>query len=620
MLAASIIDSSEDAVISKDLNGYVLTWNSGATVIYGYTAAEMIGRSISVLAPPDRNGEEAEILAQIRAGRRVQHFETVRIRKDGAPIFVSLTISPILDGADAVMGASHVARDVTEQRRLQAAHAELAAIVHSSNDAIISKNLNGLVLTWNRGAQQVYGYRGDEVIGRNIGFLLPPERQNEEQEILAKLRVGERVEHFETTRVRKDGRLIHVSLTISPIVDVRGIVIGASHVARDTTERRALEEQMRQTQRLESIGILAGGIAHDFNNLLTGILGNASLVGETLPPNHPARENLDDVITAAERAADLTMQLLAYSGRGQFVVGPVNVSELVAEISGLVKASIPKSVAVRLEAARESATVNADRGQIQQLVMNIIINGAEAVPPGRSGNVVVRTGVQHLDEQYIRAAFPAEEIRPGDYVYIEVRDDGCGMDEETIARIFDPFFTTKFAGRGLGLAAALGIVKGHQGAMRVTSIPGQGSTFEVYLPFDGSGSGSAQEHAAPGLTVLVIDDEEIVRKVAKSCLENSGYRVITAVNGKEGVEIFAEMPSSIDLVVLDLTMPVMDGREALAQLRALRPDVPVILSSGYSEADAINRFGQDSAAIFMQKPYRSHKLRQIVDGILRKSR
>jgi PAS domain S-box-containing protein len=618
---ASIVESSEDAIVSKDLFGTILTWNRGAAAIYGYTAEEMIGQPIHLLVPPDRRDEEESILTRIRAGQRVQHFETVRIRKGGAQLHVSLTISPIREGG-RVVGASHVARDISERKRLESANAQLAAIVESSDDAIISKDLQGVIQTWNASAARVYGYNAGEVMGRNMTFLLPPGREGEEEQILDKIRRGERVEHFETTRLRKGGDVIHVALTISPIRSRDGGLVGASHVARDITERRAFEQQMRQAQRLESLGVLAGGIAHDFNNLLTGIIGNASLAAETLADVHAARRFLGELTLSAERAADLTRQLLAYSGRGQFVVGPVNVSEVVAEISTLVKASIPKTVDIRLELERRIPAIEADRSQIQQLAMNLVINGAEAVGEDRPGKVLVKTGAERLDRDFLRAAFPAAQIEAGDYVFIEVEDDGCGMDEQTRAKIFDPFFTTKFTGRGLGLAAAMGIVKAHNGAIRVASAAGKGTVFKVIFPVrrqevvEESVPAKADSKGAVKGVVLMVDDEETVRKVAKAALEIRGYRVILACDGREAVEMFREMSDSISLVILDLTMPVMGGEEALRHVRDIRPDATVMLSSGYMEADAMRRFSADGLAGFIQKPYTSAWLREKVDEVM----
>ena len=611
---AAIVEFSEDAMISKDLAGNIQTWNAGAERVYGYTAAEAIGRNIRFLLPEGCEEEEAEILQKIARGDQVDHFETRRVRKDGRPIYVSLSVSPIRNRAGIIIGASHVARDVTDRQRLEAANAQLAAIVANSEDAIVSKDLQGTVQTWNEGAQRIYGYSAEEAVGRNIDFLLPHYRAAEERQILASLRRGEQVAHFETTRLRKDGKLIDVSLSISPIRNAAGNVVGASHVARDITEREKLEEKMRETQRLESLGVLAGGIAHDFNNLLTGIIGNASLLADYQPVEGPARSYVADLLAAAERAADLTKQLLAYSGKGQFVISLVNVSDAVAEISTLVKASIPKTATVRLDLEKDVPLVQADASQIQQLVMNLIINGAEAIGENRPGTVLVRTGSQDLDEPYLRAAFPAHDMAPGEYVCIEVHDDGSGMDEKTKSRIFEPFFSTKFTGRGLGLAAALGIVQGHGGAIRVHSTPGQGSTFTIFLPA-AKGSTGSRDKSASKATVLVIDDEEIVRKVAKSALESYRYDVLLASNGKEALDVFRKKARSVALVILDLTMPVMAGKETLQHLRAVR-EVPVILSSGYNEAEARQRFAGESLAGFLHKPYTSAELRARVDAVL----
>ena len=422
---AAIVDSSEDAIISEDLHGRIQTWNASAQRIYGYSAEEIKGKNIVILMPPGRVNEEKEVIEKIRNGVRVGHFDTVRVRKDGTVIHVSLTISPIKTRTGLVVGASHVAREIAERRRLEAANAQLAAIVESTSDAIIGRDLNGIVQTWNPGATRIYGYTAEETRDHNISILLPPDRVNEEQEILTKLRRGERVEDFDTVRRRKDGQLIEVSLTISPICDSDGRVVGASHVARDITERRDFEAQLRQTQRLESLGVLAGGIAHDFNNLLTGILGNASLIAETLPQTNPMRSHLTDLILAANRAADLTTQMLAYAGKGRFIVAPVNITQLIAEITTLVRASIPKTVNVRLDLDKSIPHVEADRNQLQQLVMNLIINGAEAMGDGRPGTIVVRTGIQELDETYIRTALPGVEVSAGEYIYIEVRDEAA---------------------------------------------------------------------------------------------------------------------------------------------------------------------------------------------------
>jgi PAS domain S-box-containing protein len=396
---------------------------------------------------------------------------------------------------------------------------------------------------------------------------------------------------------------------------------GLAVFGRDVTERKRFNERIQQTQKLESLGVLAGGIAHDFNNLLTGIIGNASLALEDLAGVHPTRRYLEDVVTAAQRAGALTGQLLAYAGKGRFVIQALNLSDVVREISGLIQASIPRGVKLRLHLEMQLPAIEGDAAQLQQLVMNLVINGAEAIAEGKTGTVVVTTKVQEVDDAYIQQTFGTGEISPGKYVGLEVADTGCGMDEATIARIFDPFFTTKFAGRGLGLAAAMGIVRGHKGAMKVYSTPGEGSSFKVLFPATADPAAARETRRADqdltGTgTILVIDDEEIVRQTAKSALERFGYSVVTAEGGKEGLEVFSKLGDEVALVLLDMTMPQMAGEEVLRQLRALRPAVAVVLSSGYNEVEATRRFTGQGLAGFIQKPYSAAQLAERVKAAI----
>ncbi len=397
--------------------------------------------------------------------------------------------------------------------------------------------------------------------------------------------------------------------------------VGAGAVWEEVTERKLMEDSMRQAAKLESLGVLAGGIAHDFNNLLTGILGNASLAADSISPSNPARNILNDVVAASERAAHLTRQLLAYAGKGRFVLEPVNLSELVREIAGLVRMSIPRNVQLRFELAEHLPSVLTDPSQVQQLIMNLVINGAEAIAPGVPGSVSIVSGIHEVDEMYIRQTFSPGEIVPGKYVYLEVHDTGVGMDQATIARIFDPFFTTKFTGRGLGLAAVLGIVRGHKGALKVYSTPGKGTSFKVLLPAAMEEVVQTKyEISAPDLRgsalVLVIDDEDVIRRTTKATLERYGYTVAVAENGLAGVELLRVLGASVALVVLDLTMPVMSGEEALREIRGINSEVKVILSSGYNEAEAIQKFTGKGLAGFLQKPYTSRALAEAVRDAL----
>jgi PAS domain S-box-containing protein len=602
----ALVHSADDAIIGKTISGIVQIWNPGAERLYGYSAVEMIGRDMTIILPPDRADEEAQILSRIARGERVDHFETVRLRKDGRLVNVSVAISPILAKNDAVIGASHVARDITHDTELELARARLAAIIESSDDAIVSKNLNGIVLTWNKGAERIYGYSAVEMVGRPMALLLPPDRPDEETLILGRLAKGERVEHFETARLRRDGRRIEVSLSISPIYDKDGVVRGASHVARDITERPMVETQRLHAQKLESLGVLAGGVAHDFNNLLTGILCNASLVADSLHPTNPNRQLLEECVKAAERAAQLTRQLLAYAGKGRFVTEPINLSGLVRELTSLIQTSISRKVQIRLELADNLPSIEADAGQMQQVIMNLIINGAEAIGDN-VGLVICTTACQMVDEAYLSTlGSEAQYIGPGRYVTLEVHDSGCGMDEGTLSRIFDPFFTTKFMGRGLGLAAVSGIVRGHKGALKVYSAPGKGSTFKVLFPVKASvdfwQSADVQIRMDENnQTILIVDDEESVRSTTRNTLQRHGYRIISARDGREALLVFQQFADEMALVLLDLTMPYMNGEEVLRELKVIKPAVRVLLSSGFNEVEALRRFTGKGLAGFLQK-------------------
>jgi signal transduction histidine kinase len=374
-------------------------------------------------------------------------------------------------------------------------------------------------------------------------------------------------------------------------------------------ERRNLEDQLRHAQKLESLGLLAGGVAHDFNNLLTGILGNASLVLDILKPEPTVRGMLEEIVRAGERAADLTRQLLAYAGKGRFLVESVDVSGLVLDISELIRTSVPRTIDLALDLRNELPTVEADPSQIQQLVMNLILNAVEATGE-RPGCVRVSTGLHEVRPGDHVASYRPEPPTPGRYVRIEVRDNGCGMSESVKQQIFDPFFTTKFLGRGLGLAAALGIVRGHKGAIGVESTENVGSTFTVLLPATGeiaAGRGFDRRTAAvpePSAgVILVIDDEDVVRHAARAALEHYGFTVFEASDGQDGADLFSRLHDRVSVVLVDLTMPRMDGRAVWEYIRRVRPDMRVVISSGFDESEAMRQFGSDPDLLFIQKPY-----------------
>ena len=495
--------------------------------------------------------------------------------------------------------------EVAQRERDQEFAAQLRDIVESSEDAIISKDMNGIIRSWNHGAERLFGYSKEESIGHPISLVVPEARLHEEAGILARIGEGLPVKHFETMRRHKDGRLIYVSLTISPVRETNGRIVGASHIARDITERVELEEQLRQTQKLESLGVLAGGLAHDFNNLLTGVMGNASLMAEELGPESSAGPRLSEILTASERAAQMVRQMLAYAGKGRFVVQRLDVSAQIADIVPLIRTSLSPSVQLELHLAKDLPAVESDASQIQQLIMNLATNAGEAIES--HGTVTITTSARHPDPEH--------------QVVIEVRDTGCGMDEATRARIFDPFFTTKFTGRGLGLAAVLGIIRSHNGSISVESTPGGGSTFTVVLPATALDVEPAQRDPQLELRgtghVLVVDDEDLVRNMARTALERCGYTVELADDGLLAVQAVSARPAYFDVVLLDLTMPAMGGDEALTEIHAIRSDIPVILSSGLSDSEALRRFEHRGLAGVLQKPYTAsvlaRKVKQAID-------
>jgi len=384
-------------------------------------------------------------------------------------------------------------------------------------------------------------------------------------------------------------------------------------VGIDVTERKRFDERVRHAQKLESLGILAGGIAHDFNNLLTGIMGSASLVLEELQPQSFAWTMQRNALDASKRAAQLTNQMLAYAGKGRFHIELLDLRELVCANLRLIEASIHnKKIELRLDLAETPCGIEGDPAQMQQVVMNLVINAAESVPEGQTGAVQVSVFPRSLEDSN-------STLPPGEYVVLKVADTGAGMNEQTVARIFDPFFTTKFTGRGLGLAAVQGIVRSHKGTIEVRSVLGGGTVFELAFPMRAQppaatvGTGSRWEGTG---TVLLVDDEEIVRRSTAAALEQFGYSVVTACDGAHAIEVFARSPSDFVAVLLDMTMPVMNGQEVLPALRRLRPDVKVIVCSGYSEAEAVERFAREGLHAFIQKPYSGSELAEKIRDVI----
>ena len=519
-------------------------------------------------------------------------------------------------------------REVTERRRTE------QQLRDTQNILVLAQRL-GRVGSWEMEVgtnQLVWSEETFRIFGRDSKTFLPTNEaffQSVHPEDRARVRVAAEAALASGTRYEiehrvlcPDGAVAHVHERAEIVRDGAGRAVRMVGSVQDVTERhrqeeerQAIEKKFQEAQKLESLGVLAGGIAHDFNNLLTGILGNACLARMELPPDSPVQSYAEQIELSSQRAADLCRQMLAYSGKGRFTVKPVHLSEMVRETVHLLQLSVSKKATLHLALADDLPCVLADATQLRQIIMNLVINASDALGD-KGGTITIHTAVLRADRNYLNGLVGADELPEGDYVSLEVTDTGCGMSAETQAKMFEPFFTTKFTGRGLGLSAVLGIVRGHQGALKVRSEPGRGTTFKLLLPVATNAESDAKvdkivtpKWRGTG-TVLVIDDEETVRRVAGKILMSMGFQVVTANDGIEGLSAYRTCSESICAVLLDLTMPRMDGEETFRELRALRPDACVVLMSGYSEQEAGARFVGKGLAGFLQKPFTPDELRE----------
>lgn len=573
----------------------------------GRPVEDFEGKPLADVLWPDALEELRPHLERAFAGESVWFDRRLRcvdrIRDVHAVYVPQRNISGEIDGVIALI------QDVTEQRRAEEARRESESqfrrIVELASEGMWIVDPEGRTTFANRRLGEMLGYPAEDLMGRHFADFISEEDRGRSLAGFA-MRIDGDTRPREYRFRRRDGSPLWLDFTAAPIRDAAGALTGVMAMCTDVTERRLAREQMEQTQKLESLGVLAGGIAHDFNNLLVGMMGNASLAADILPESSPAQPMLAGVIAASERAAKLTQQLLAYAGRETRKVGAVDLDSMIAEIVPLLHAGIPRTVDLNLELAGNLPPVEGDEGQLQQIVMNLVINGAEAVAPGATGSVTVKTELRPPTENEKRHAVIPLPGRPARFVAVSVRDTGCGMDQTTAARIFDPFYTTKFTGRGLGLSAVLGIVRAHSGTLILETAPGKGTNFMVFLPaldrkteMPGSAEPGSQRGAG---TILVVDDEAGVRELATRALEFSGYRVLLACDGPEAVEMVQRHPE-IDLVLLDLAMPKMPGDVAAVEIRKLRPGIPLLISTGYGQREAGARFDGIGASGFLRKPY-----------------
>jgi len=524
-----------------------------------------------------------------------------------------------------------MAVDISEQKKMEEAmlnsESRFRSVWDSSVEGMRLTDENGIIVAVNKAYCELSGMSADQLIGQP--FSVTYECDAGEVIRIYKQRFACRTipSLLERSVAFRTGQTIEVEFANS-MVELEGQPPLCLGIFRDISlrkkhesERLALERKLLDGQKLESLGVLAGGIAHDFNNLLTGVLGNAGLCLMQSSEMSPIRSYLLNIEKICVQAADLCKQMLAYSGRGHFLIQKVSLNLLVEEMTQLLRISIAKKVILKFDLASNLPAIEADASQIRQVLMNLIINASEAIGE-KSGVISLRTGIMRADRAYLSESYLAPELPEGDYVYLEVADSGCGMSPATKAKIFDPFFTTKFTGRGLGLAAVLGIVRGHKGALKVYSELNKGTTFKLLLPCAetgaakmGSPDSSPRNWRGSG-TILVVDDEDSVRTIAARMLELFGFSVLLAADGRQGLETYRIHQEKISAVVLDMTMPHLNGEELFREIRRIRSDAKVLLVSGYNEQDATDRFAGKGLDGFLQKPFKPDDLRDKLKTIL----
>jgi PAS domain S-box-containing protein len=615
--------------------------NPRAAEMFGMVGEDATGTPISdyegSVFGPDRkpvDKDELPALAPLETGQPVRDRIYGMLCQDGKMRWfaVSAFALPETDDGPRVMVTSvDISEHMEALQALEESETRYRLLAETTTDVIWQTTMDERFLYVNPAIEQLLGYTPEEFLHLPVTAVYPEEALTRlrglSRRLIAQRDTRSRV--METEMIHKDGRTVPVEVSGRLVVDAEGQPVMFQGVARDLAARRQAEEQRRElearvqhAQKLESLGVLAGGIAHDFNNLLMGILGNADLAMAELPHASPAIPSLVEIGSVARRAADLCNQMLAYSGKGRFVIEKLDLSEIVRDLSHMLRASISKQATLREELDDRLPPIEADPTQIRQVVMNLITNASEALDD-RPGVISLTTGAFYHEGQPLSTGPVQQPLPIGMYVTLEVTDTGIGMDEETVSRIFDPFFTTKFTGRGLGLAAVQGIIRGHGGAILIDSAPGKGTTFRVLLPACEPARGTYAPEKTPDRTdwsasgmALLADDEETVRAVGRRMLERIGFEVLTARDGQEAVDLFRRHHRAIRAVLLDLTMPGLDGEAASRELAEIDPSVPVILCSGYTEQAIAERFADNPPAAFVQKPYRLEVLRETLQGIL----
>jgi PAS domain S-box-containing protein len=613
-------------------SGKAIRWNRAFREITGYTDEEIAGMPAPASYYEPEDLERAAAFMRRLSEEDAGTIELDLICKDGRKVPTEYCASLVSDPEGRPKYVISIGRDVTERKRAEEEvrrHRErLARFMDSATESFHLVDSDLRIIEINERAMQaligvVPGIQSKEdVAGKTLLDLYPFMRgDGGEKQFREVLGTGEPA-LFDDAAEHPQHGTVYMTVRAFKVGDDLGIIAtDISDLKRAEAERLLLERQVQHDQKLESLGMLAGGIAHDFNNLLVGVLGGVDLALEHVAASSPAREILEDAAQAAHQAADLANQLLAYSGRGRFVVEPTDLSLLVEEMFKLVQASVSKKIRIDYELDENLPAVEVDVTQIRQVVLNLVINAAEAIGDA-VGAVSLTTGSLHCSRDALVGVHLSERARAGKYVFLQVTDSGVGMDDATLKRIFDPFFTTKSVGHGLGLAAVLGIVRGHQGGITVESKPGVGTTITVLFPasektaVNRNTDPAAQGHWTGTGTILLVDDEEPVRAIGAAMLSRLGFDVLVAEDGRQGLEVFRRRADEIVLVVLDLAMPGLSGDEVFQEMRRIRNDVKILLSSGFDERDISDRFAAGGLAGFIHKPYRLNTLKRQIRSVL----
>jgi PAS domain S-box-containing protein len=622
----AILKTALDCVITIDHEGNIIDFNPAAEQTFGYASENVVGKKmadliIPISLRPDHEHGFARYLTTGCSSMLGKRIEVTAMRADGSEIPVELTITAIGELPHPTFTA--FIRDLTERRRAEAelkqSEERYRDLVENAHDIIYTHDLEGNYTSINKAGERITGYTHEESLALNIAATVAPEDLPKTREMLRRKIAGERVTAYDMEIIAKDGHRVAVEAN-TKLVYQDGVPVGVQGIARDVTERKQLEEQLRQSQKMEAIGQLAGGVAHDFNNLLTAINGYSSLALQRLEDGHPIRSYLEEVKKAGDRATNLTRQLLAF-GRKQ-ILQPlaINLNGVVADMNKMLRHLIGEDIVLTAKLDAGVGKVMADPGQIEQVLVNLIVNARDAMP--RGGNLTIETRNVELDEQY---GSKHVGVAPGKYVLLAVSDTGEGMSEEVRQRVFEPFFTTKEKGKGtgLGLSTVYGIVKQSGGNVWIYSEPGRGTTFKVYLPQAESETrelGEKVVEAAPcggSETILLVEDEEVVRGLARRILEQAGYSVVEASKGDEALRFCAEHAAEVDLLLTDVVMPEMSGKELADRLKPKYPELKMLFMSGYTDEAIVHHGVLDSSVEFIQKPFTPAalvtKVREVLD-------